>query len=127
MKNLFKKAHKMTKEIKEKYNDVDYKVQFSLCLSYLVEEDKKMEEKNIKDKLYELLEKACEEHGADNFNWNKWEKGEHKRIYMNLIWYKRSGGIKREMSCGYIDLIKEEYVYTHRNYKVYNLITKEKN
>lgn len=45
MKNLFKKAHKMTKKIKEKYNDVDYKVQFSLCLSFLNQEgDAKMEE-----------------------------------------------------------------------------------
>ncbi|HHS9321012.1 TPA: hypothetical protein ACTWRN_003491 [Clostridioides difficile] len=35
MKTLFKEAHKIAREIKEKYNDVDYKVQFSLCLSFL--------------------------------------------------------------------------------------------
>ncbi|VII00992.1 Uncharacterised protein [Clostridioides difficile] len=35
MRNLFKEAHKIAREIKEKYNDVDYKVQFSLCLSFL--------------------------------------------------------------------------------------------
>ena len=35
MKELMKKAHQMTREIVEKYNDVDYRVQFGLCLSYL--------------------------------------------------------------------------------------------
>lgn len=42
MKNLFIEAHKMTGEIKRKYNDVDYKVQFSLCLSFLIEKDDEM-------------------------------------------------------------------------------------
>ncbi|HDO9161986.1 TPA: hypothetical protein P5N99_003842, partial [Clostridioides difficile] len=32
---LFKEAHKMAREIKRKYSNVDYKVQFSLCLSFL--------------------------------------------------------------------------------------------
>ncbi|HBG0387182.1 TPA: hypothetical protein KPE19_003552 [Clostridioides difficile] len=35
MKILFKEAHKMAREIKRKYSNVDYKVQFSLCLSFL--------------------------------------------------------------------------------------------
>ena len=35
MKNLFKEAHKLTKEIKEQYPEVDYKAQFGICLSYL--------------------------------------------------------------------------------------------
>lgn len=39
MKNLFKEAHKITREIKRKYNDVDYKAQFSLCLSFLNEKE----------------------------------------------------------------------------------------
>lgn len=39
MKNLFKEAHKMTGEIKRKYKDVDYKAQFSLCLSFLIEKE----------------------------------------------------------------------------------------
>ena len=34
-KNLMKKAHEMTKEIKEQYPEVDYKFQLSLCLSFL--------------------------------------------------------------------------------------------
>lgn len=42
MKNLFMEAHKMAREIKRKYKDVDYKVQFSLCLSFLIEKDDEM-------------------------------------------------------------------------------------
>ncbi|MCC0752648.1 hypothetical protein KGF47_18170 [Clostridioides sp. ZZV13-5731] len=45
MKNLFKEAHKMARKIKAKYNNVDYKVQFSLCLSFLNKKgDTEMEE-----------------------------------------------------------------------------------
>ena len=39
MKNLFKKAHKLTKEIKAEYPNVNYKAQFGLCLSYLQEKE----------------------------------------------------------------------------------------
>lgn len=35
MKNLMKEAHKLTKEIIEKYRDVDYKAQLGLCISFL--------------------------------------------------------------------------------------------
>ena len=53
MKNLFIKAHKMTREIKEQYNEVDYQVQFGLCLSYLHEnkEEKKMIKKLAEEKI----------------------------------------------------------------------------
>ncbi len=44
MKNLFKKAHEMTREMKERYPEVDYQTQFGLCLSYLFEEGKEEEE-----------------------------------------------------------------------------------
>ncbi|WP_189928395.1 hypothetical protein [Clostridium tetani] len=37
MKNLFKEAHDLTKEIKAEYPEVDYKAQFAICLSYLQE------------------------------------------------------------------------------------------
>ena len=45
MKNLFKKAHKMTRGMVKEY-EVDYQAQFGLCLSYLFEEEK--EEKEMK-------------------------------------------------------------------------------
>ena len=45
-RNLMKEAHKMTKEIKEQYPEVDYKAQLGLCLSFLSQEkgEKKMVE-----------------------------------------------------------------------------------
>lgn len=52
MKNIFKEAHKMTREMVKKYN-VDYQTQFGLCVSYLLEnkEEKEMlkgSEKQVK-------------------------------------------------------------------------------
>lgn len=43
MKQVMKKAHKMTKEIKKEYPEVDYRTQLGLCLSYLIKEEKEME------------------------------------------------------------------------------------
>ncbi|MFQ8932934.1 hypothetical protein [Intestinibacter bartlettii] len=37
-RNLMKEAHKMTKEIKEQYPEVDYQAQLGLCLSFLSQE-----------------------------------------------------------------------------------------
>ena len=34
-KNLMREAHKMTREIINKYGDVDYRTQLGLCLSFL--------------------------------------------------------------------------------------------
>lgn len=38
MKNLMKEAHKMTKEIKKEFPEVDYKTQLGICISYLAKE-----------------------------------------------------------------------------------------
>ena len=46
-RNLMKEAHKMTKEIKEQYPEVDYQVQLGLCLSFLAQESKKEGEKKM--------------------------------------------------------------------------------
>lgn len=35
MTNLFKKAHEMANQIKKEFPDVDYKLQFALCVKYL--------------------------------------------------------------------------------------------
>lgn len=35
MKNIMKKAHEMTKEIKKEFPNIDYKFQLGLCLSFL--------------------------------------------------------------------------------------------
>ena len=48
MKNMFKKAHEMTRKMKESYPEVDYQTQFGLCLSYLFEEEKEEEKVDTK-------------------------------------------------------------------------------
>lgn len=56
--NLFKAAHKMTREIKAEYANVDYKFQFGLCLAYLLKGEVKMDKIQIlKDSLIEVFEK----------------------------------------------------------------------
>ena len=40
MKELFKQAHKMTREIKIKYPNVSYQFQFALCLKYIIRQEK---------------------------------------------------------------------------------------
>jgi hypothetical protein len=58
MKNLFKQAHKMAKEIKTQYPDVSYSFQFSLCLKHIqtikeltVEEQIKVAAENVISKI----------------------------------------------------------------------------
>lgn len=47
MKKIFKEAHRMTREMVEKYG-VDYQAQFGLCLSYLLENKEGEEVKELK-------------------------------------------------------------------------------
>ena len=49
MKKVFKKAHEMTRKFVEEYG-VDYRAQFGLCLSYLLEKEKEEEEVKIEMK-----------------------------------------------------------------------------
>ena len=71
MKNVMKEAHKLTREIKAEFPEVDYKFQLGLCISYLskneVKEDVKMVElkgtekqikwaEDIRREVLELLE-----------------------------------------------------------------------
>ena len=41
MKNIMKEAHKLTKEIKKEFPEVDYKFQLGLCISYLSKNEMK--------------------------------------------------------------------------------------
>lgn len=51
MKNIFKEAHKIAREIKREYPEVDYKAQFGICLSYLLNnrEEEVMDNKKVYD------------------------------------------------------------------------------
>lgn len=57
---IMREAHKMAKEIKNEYPEVDYKFQLGLCISYLLNErvEEKMELKELKgtEKLERVLE-----------------------------------------------------------------------
>jgi len=120
MKNLMKAAHKMAKEIKAEYPEVNYKFQLGLCISYLSKENNEA----VTDVVYAAAEKAVNELGADDFKWNTWEKNGLKRIYISLVWYKK-GRISKETKCGYIDVIADEYVTVDKYTKIYNVISKE--
>lgn len=76
MREIFLKAHQMTREIKRQYQEVDYRAQFGLCLSYLLKnrkEEKGMEYPeligtpkqvawayDIREKMVEGMKKALE-------------------------------------------------------------------
>lgn len=47
MKNIFKKAHELTRKMKAEYPEVDYRAQFGLYVSYLFEVEK--EEGELKE------------------------------------------------------------------------------
>ena len=74
MINLMKEAHKLTREIKAEYKDVDYKAQLGICISYLSKKEEVKEmvelegtEKQVKwaEEIRKNLENALE--GAKGF------------------------------------------------------------
>ena len=87
-RNLRKEAHKLTKEIKKQYPEVDYKTQLGLCLSFLSQEkgdnemvELKGTEKQVKwaedirnriIKVNEIFEKAIEGVDMDKMAKSTW-------------------------------------------------------
>ena len=88
-RNLMKEAHKMTREIVNKYGDVDYTTQLGLCLSFLSQEKEGNEmveisigtEKQVKwaedirnriIKVNEIFEKAIEGVDMDKMAKSTW-------------------------------------------------------
>ena len=87
-RNLMKEAHKLTKEIKKQYPEVDYKTQLGLCLSFLSQEKGEKEmvelkgtEKQVKwaedirnriIKVNEIFEKAIEGVDMDKMAKSTW-------------------------------------------------------
>ena len=62
---LVREAHKLTREIRAEYPEVDYRFQFGLNLRYLLSEIKGVEKKMDKVKMVQQeLKKVCEEHGG---------------------------------------------------------------
>ena len=124
---IIKKAHEMAREIKKEYVEVDYKVQFGLCLSYLLSQ-KEEEEKEDKKATWKDVEKACEEAvedlGMTNFYVNEWKKYDKVRYYIELRYY-RKGRCKERIACGYWDEINSEYVSYNKSKDQYDVLEKE--
>lgn len=121
MKNIFKRAHEMTREIKREYPEVDYRTQFGLCLSYLLknkEEAEMTEEqaiKNLKEKLEEE-HKTSEESRKKGYwslvNCNLWEKYGKRRLYVE-VWEGRKQGYKEwkhKNSIAVVDLASKKII-----------------
>lgn len=112
MKNIFKQAHKMTREIVEKY-DVDYRVQFGLCLQFLFEESKEItNEEDLKERLVNVMEKESEIKLEEitHYSCNKWIKYDKKRVYVEL-YFRYRGGLRGSFKI-YIDYTDEDEIYT---------------
>lgn len=94
MDDIYKKAHKMAKSIYDEYKDVDYKLQFQLCLSYL-------SDKNINERVQEILAevKVNEEearlldkiefyyknffNSRENLKFRLWQRQDKRRVYLS--------------------------------------------
>jgi len=55
MKNQFKAAHEMAREIKAQYTDVNYSFQFSLCLKYLTSKKEEIKMVELPDRVLTAL------------------------------------------------------------------------
>ena len=55
MKNLFKKAHQLTKEMKARYPEIDYRTQFGLYISYLMKESNEIDYRTAEIKSWFLI------------------------------------------------------------------------
>ncbi|HBX47564.1 MAG TPA: hypothetical protein DEF85_01565 [Clostridiaceae bacterium] len=109
MKNLFKKAHKMAREMKEKYPEVDYHAQFGLCISFLLEE--KEEEEMDNTITFNEIKKMAEEEGLEAALWEKYNL---TKIYFNHYTgsgYRKSKGQFDIQEDGTI-LVNKKGIYT---------------
>ena len=89
MKNLLKEAHKLTKEIKNKYPEVNYMAQLGVCISYLNNkgEDKMVELKGtekqidwaeeIRKNIIEMFDKKIEKMNDENVK--------NSEVYIELV------------------------------------------
>lgn len=119
---IVKEAHKMTRKIIAEYPEVDYRTQFGLCLSYLLNKE---EEKVVTwETIVTACENAVEDLGMTDYYVNEWKKGEHDRTYIEFRWY-RKGRCKQVIKAGYWDNIKEEYVPYSKYVKQYDVLNKE--
>lgn len=84
MSKIFTEAHKLTREIKAQYPEVDYRAQFGLNLSYLLNKEEAEEVEPTR-----LIKQLMYKDGSIAEDWKSykelalWEKYGHKRMYIN--------------------------------------------
>ncbi len=94
MDDIYKEAHKIAKNIYDEYKDVDYKLQFQLCLSYL--SDKKINERieeilaevKVNEEEARILEKVEFYyknffHSEENLKFRLWRRQDKRRVYLS--------------------------------------------
>ena len=86
MKNIMKEAHKLTREIKAEFPEVDYKFQLGICISYLYENKKK------EDVKMEFVKNGI------NFNFKDWRVDKYNNFTFS---YKVSCDVNGLSSDGY--------------------------
>lgn len=100
---MFIKAHQETKEIKKEYPEVNYRIQFGICLSNI------MTKKELsKEELIEMIieEETYEESFSKKSYFNQakvWSKYGKERLYIPRNAYEQAG---------YVDLKSGEYYPT---------------
>jgi len=110
MDDIYKEAHIMAKSIYEEYKDVDYKLQFQLCLSYL--SDKKINERiqeilaevKVNEKEARILEKVEFYYknffkSEENLKFRLWQRQDKRRVYLSASYITNKP---------YIDLISNK-------------------
>lgn len=119
MKNIMKEAHRMTKEIKKEYPEVDYKAQLGICLSFFYNEEEtemevKLEGTEKQIKFAEDIKKNFEE---------GYEKAiayiskKPKKVDMTSV-EKVMNFVRTETNAAkIIEFYKNSEHYTHSNFK----------
>lgn len=104
--NILKEAHKLTREIKKEFPEVDYMTQLGICISYLSQERKEVVELTAVEKIENEVKTIADERGyRDDFKvsvkvWETKDKSK-KRTYVNVE-------IGRKQCKGYVDCITEK-------------------
>lgn len=119
MKEVMVRAHEIAKELVG-----DYIARLKIALAIAWKEFKKKSTKTIRQLVEEAVDAAVGEKGADDYYWNTWEKYGKKRIYISLVWYKKRGGISKEVKCGYLDLVNNTYCTKDRYTRIWDLLNK---
>ena len=111
MGKIMKEAHRLTREIKGEFPEVDYKTQLGICISYLLaeKEDLKVETERIEELKKELniaedeakqlvqVEKHYQsEYARDGkVGFNIWEGYGKRRAYITLPWRSKNANFSR--------------------------------